>query len=66
MKKVALLFSGQGSQYVGMGKILYEKYPEVRTSLPKLMIFWVLIWLGYVLKEIRKSLPELRMRNRLF
>ncbi len=30
MKKVALLFSGQGSQYVGMGEALSEKYPEVR------------------------------------
>ena len=32
MKKVALLFPGQGSQYVGMGKILHEKYSVVRET----------------------------------
>ncbi|QNU68463.1 ACP S-malonyltransferase [Ruminiclostridium herbifermentans] len=32
MKKVALLFPGQGSQYVGMGKSLHEKYSVVRET----------------------------------
>ncbi|TRM12364.1 ACP S-malonyltransferase [Lentibacillus cibarius] len=30
MKRIGLLFPGQGSQAVGMGKALYDEYPEVR------------------------------------
>ncbi len=30
MSKVAIVFSGQGAQYVGMGEDIYKEYPEVR------------------------------------
>ncbi|MGV2829391.1 type I polyketide synthase [Myxosarcina sp. GI1(2024)] len=33
--KIALMFSGQGSQYVGMGRQLYETQPTFRASLER-------------------------------
>lgn len=35
MKKIAFLFPGQGSQYVGMGKGILERYPETRAIFEK-------------------------------
>jgi len=34
-EKTAFLFAGQGSQYVGMGKDLYESFPESKTVFDK-------------------------------
>ena len=35
MENVAYIFPGQGAQYVGMGKELYETYPEAKQVFDK-------------------------------
>ncbi len=35
MQKTALLFAGQGAQYIGMGKDLYESFPESKAVFDK-------------------------------
>lgn len=33
MRKLALVFPGQGSQYIGMGQSLYDRYPSARAAI---------------------------------
>ncbi len=50
MTKVCYLFPGQGAQYVGMGKDLYDNYPESKN----------------IFDEVEKSLPEVRIKKLCF
>ena len=54
---IALLFPGQGSQAVGMGKDLYEKYPEARQTFDEADEA-----LGYKLSQLCFDGPEDQLR----
>jgi len=47
MTKTAFLFAGQGAQYLGMGRDLYDKYPIVKATIDQASQL-----LGYDLREI--------------
>lgn len=53
MSKIAVVFPGQGSQFVGMGKDFYEKYTEIRKIFDKADEV-----LGYSLTSIMFEGPE--------
>lgn len=60
MVKVAFLFPGQGSQYVGMGRELYERYESARK-----IIDWANEILGYDLRKKIFSGPEEELQQTL-
>lgn len=57
MKKIGLVFPGQGSQYVGMGKELYDQNPIVKETFDKADNI-----LGFGLKKIVFEGPEDTLR----
>lgn len=54
MKKILLIFPGQGSQYVGMGKDLYEKFPVAKNIIDQA---------GDEIKNIIFNGPEESLKN---
>ena len=47
MKQIALVFPGQASQYIGMGKEFYDKYSETKSIFDKANYL-----LGYDIKKV--------------
>lgn len=58
MSKVAFLFPGQGSQYVGMGQDLFDKYSEIKTLYKSASEI-----LGYDLAAVSFGGPEEKLKE---
>ncbi|MFX0559703.1 ACP S-malonyltransferase [Tepidibacillus infernus] len=57
MQKIAIIFPGQGSQYVGMGSEFYKEYPSARETFQQADE-----WLGYSLSGLMFNGPEEDLR----
>ncbi|KAF2762359.1 nonribosomal peptide synthetase 7 [Pseudovirgaria hyperparasitica] len=54
---VAMLFAGQGSQYLGMGRNLYQVYPVYRNAMDQVLSHFTSLDEGKSLREVMEAVP---------